>query len=154
MFSRPWLALLRRQVLIHRRALAFCLTVAAVLLGWTAFVARPPVGSPADGGVRAALATPTLRPGVVRIPVRFADGEMAGLLHPGERIQLWAIDSRASRSRVIARDAEVIEVPGPSPNSGSAGRQSRVVVLGIHAAEVEIVANFNANGVLTYTSAQ
>lgn len=79
---------------------------------------------------------------------------MAGLLQPGERIQLWAIDSRASRSRLIARDAEVIEVPRPSPNSVSAGRQSRVVVVGIHVAEVETVTSFNANGVLTYASAQ
>lgn len=141
-------------MLIHRRSLAFCLTVAAVLLGWAAFVARPAVVSTVPTVVPSGPAKPALRPGVVRLPVRFADGEMAGLLRPGERIQLWASDPRAPRSRLVARDAEVIEVAGAPPSGGAAGRQSRLVVVGVAAAAVETVTRFNANGVLTYAMDQ
>lgn len=137
-------------MLIHRRSLAFCLTVAAVLLGWAALAARPPVVSAVSGAAPTAVSARVLKPGFVRLPVRFADGEMAGLLHPGELIELWASDPRTQRSRVIVRDAEVLEVPAPAPGSVSAGRQSRLVVVGIHVTEVETVTRFNAIGVLTY----
>ncbi|BBH16894.1 hypothetical protein Back2_11810 [Nocardioides baekrokdamisoli] len=154
MFSRPWFALLRRQVLIHRRSLAFCLTVAAVLLGWAAFVARPPTVSTLPTAVMSAPASPSPRPGYVRLPVRFADGEMAGLLHPGDRIQLWASDPRTQRSRQISRDAEVIEVAGAPSIGVSAGRQGRLVVIRVHVTEVERVTSFNSGGVLSYVLGQ
>ncbi|HZP14718.1 MAG TPA: hypothetical protein VFA96_02760 [Nocardioides sp.] len=151
MFSRPWLTLLRRQVLIHRRALAFCLTVAAVLLGWSAFVSRPPA-TVAPPGVPAVTAPATVspQPGHVRLPVRFADGEMAGLLHPGQRIQLWATDARTQRARVIARDTQVVEVVSQPPSGAAYARQSRLVVVSVRVTEVETVARFNSNGVLTF----
>lgn len=152
MFSRPWFTLVRRQVLIHRRALAFCLTVAAVLLGWSAFVSRQPVPAELPGvAPPAVLPMPPSTPGRARLPVRFADGEMAGLLHPGQRIQLWATDPRTQQTRVIARDAEVVEVVGPPSSSAAYSRQSRLVVVSVRAAETVTVARFNSNGVLTFS---
>lgn len=153
MFSRPWLTVVRRQVLIHRRGLAFVLTVAAVLLGWAAFATRPPVVTSEPSAVPAVTA-PILPPGFVRLPVRFADGEMAVLLHPGDRIQLWATDPHTRRSRAIARDAEVLDVPGGLGSTTATGHQSRLVMVAVHVAEVEIVTSFNANGALSYAMAQ
>ena len=152
MFSRPWFALLRRQVLIHRRALAFCLTVAAVLLGWSAFVTRAPVIAALPAAAPPAAA-PTLapKPGHVRLPVRFADGEMAGLLHPGQHIELWAADTRTQQARVIAHDAQVVEVIGQPPSGAAYGRQSRLVVVSVRATDVVTVARFNSNAVLTFS---
>jgi hypothetical protein len=151
-FSRPWFTWVRRQVLIHRRALAFCLTVAAVLLGWSAFVSRPPVMA-ALPDVAPSAAVPTLspKPGHIRLPVRFADGEMAELLHPGQHIQLWATDPRTQQARAIARDVQVVEVIGEPSSRTAYTRESRLVVVSVRAADVVTVARFNSNAVLTFS---
>lgn len=91
------------------------------------------------------------KPGQVRLPVRFADGEMAELLHPGQHIQLWATDPRTQQARAIARDAQVVEVIGQPPSGAAYARQSRLIVVSVRAAEVVTVARFNSNGVLTFS---
>jgi hypothetical protein len=146
-FSRPWLALLRRHVLIHRRLLAFILTFCAVLLGWSAFVSRPPMVSTPAAPISSA---PTVRSGFVRMPVRFADGEMATLLHPGDRIQLWATDPRAGTSRVVARDVDVLAVPDPAASGVMATSRGRLIVVGIRVTEVNKVTISSVEGFLTY----
>ena len=85
------------------------------------------------------------------MPVRFADGEMAALLHQGQRIQIWASDPRSQRSRLVAPDVGVIDVPGLSGNGVMAGRTSRLVVVEVRSTDVAKVTLSGANGVLTYT---
>ena len=155
MFSRPWFFLLRRQVLIHRRLLAFCLTAGAVLLTWQAFLARPPVIASVAAAPAAVPTAPVLPAGYVRLPVRFADGEMASLLHPGQRIQLWVTDPRAAQARVAAEQAEVIEISTTSGENGvTNGRSSRLVVVGVPVTEVKKVTLAGVDGFLTYALAQ
>ena len=85
------------------------------------------------------------------MPVRFADGEMAALLHQGQRIQIWASDPRSQRSRLVAPDVGVIDVPGLSGNGVMTGRTSRLVVVEVRSTDVAKVTLSGANGVLTYT---
>lgn len=86
----------------------------------------------------------------MRLPVRFADGEMAALLHPGLRIQLWATDARSARTRLVTSRAGVFDVPTPAGNSVTTGHAGRLVVVEVPVADVGKVAASGANGVLTY----
>ncbi|WUX76432.1 hypothetical protein OG406_23215 [Streptomyces sp. NBC_01428] len=113
---------LRRLVRHRRRAIAAGLAMTAAALvaagpqdaegarGHPA-PARPAgsVAASADGSDPArARGTRPVR--TVTAPVRIADGATVGLLHPGDRVDVVAADSRGA-VRVVATGARVTEVP-------------------------------------------
>ncbi len=61
--------------------------------------------------------------GAVSVPVRLADADAAGLVHPGDRVDvLVAPDNAASGpAAVLARDLTVLAVPHPSAGSATDG---------------------------------
>jgi Flp pilus assembly protein CpaB len=146
--------------------------------------AHVPPGAMPDGTVAAAagavLATPvrrgepitdtrlvgpaltTAHPGLTALPVRLPDGAMAGLLHAGDRIDLYAVsaagdagaaalDTSAGATRVAA-GVLVLAVP-PSKEVGgtaAAGLSGRLVVVGVPSTEVPQVAAASVRAFLTF----
>jgi Flp pilus assembly protein CpaB len=57
-------------------------------------------------------------PGTVAVPVRLADAAVAGLLHPGDRVDVLAAKAeRAGTARVVAAAVPVVAVPRPGPDA-------------------------------------
>lgn len=74
-------------------------------------------------------------PGRVALAVRLPDAGLAGLLRPGERIDLLATDARGGGARTVASDVVVLALP-PRAASGPADEPGRPVVLEVASAEV------------------
>lgn len=74
-------------------------------------------------------------PGRVALAVRLPDAGLAGLLRPGERVDLLATDARGGGARVVASDVVVLALP-PLAASGPADEPGRPVVLEVDADDV------------------
>ncbi len=89
--------------------------------------------------------------GLRALPVRFPDAAAAGLLHPGEVIDLVAIDPRGRGAGVIARAVLVLAVPPVDPDSRDGSLTGRLLVLGVPEAEVQLVADAAVQDFLSFT---
>jgi Flp pilus assembly protein CpaB len=90
-------------------------------------------------------------PGLRALPVRFPDAAAAGLLHPGEAIDLVAIDPRGRHSGVIARGVLVLAVPPVDPDARDGSLTGRLLVLGVPEPEVQLVADAAVQDFLSFT---
>ncbi|MGW2350946.1 hypothetical protein [Actinacidiphila glaucinigra] len=101
---------LRRALRRRRRMMAAGLAMTAAALAAAAPRTDPQSGRPEREG-----SAPTAAAGrdMVRAPVRIADAAAAGLVRPGDRVDILAA------ARVVARGAPVVAVP--SPASGGQG---------------------------------
>ncbi|MGZ4475982.1 MAG: SAF domain-containing protein [Nocardioides sp.] len=99
------------------------------------------------------------RPGLVAVPVRLPDPEMAALLRVGDHIRLLATDAASGTTRVVAPDAEVLALPGPLPTRGTAtasgngvtdGLSGRLIVAGVPEDLVTPVTSASVRDFLTY----
>ncbi len=80
-------------------------------------------------------------PGRTTMPVRLPDGDGAGLLRAGDRVDLLATDPETASSVVLTREAVVVTVP----EAGSAGElPGRLVVLAVWPGDVTRVASATA----------
>jgi Flp pilus assembly protein CpaB len=98
------------------------------------------------------------QPGLVALPVRLPDGAMAGLLEPGDRIDLYAVaasgDGSASSGEAgeVAHGVLVLAVPPQRGESSSAapGLAGRLIVLGVPATAVAEVTGAAVRSFLTF----
>jgi hypothetical protein len=101
--------LLRRTVRRRRKALAIGLALtAAALAASTAHSAAPRPARAAPRGPVATVTHHAPREALVRAPVRIADAAVAGLLHPGNRVDVLA------GAHVVAASVTVVSVPEAS----------------------------------------
>jgi len=92
-----------------------------------------------------------LGPGVVASPVRLVDLEIAGLLHPGDRVDILAATSESTVAVVVAARALVLAVPltesGPSAEAEPLG----LVVVAVPQDTAALLAAAAASSTLTAT---
>ncbi|MFC4782967.1 RcpC/CpaB family pilus assembly protein [Nocardioides sp. MAHUQ-72] len=94
-------------------------------------------------------------PGRVAMPVRLPDAGMAGLLRPGDRVDLVAADPQGSGARVVAADVPVLAVPVATTEPSAAGEVGgRLVVVGAEPGDVPAVADAAVRYFLTFTYAR
>src|SRR5882757_2512307 len=131
--SRGGRQFLRRAVRRRRKALALGLALSAAVLAASAAQGAAPGPRPAPHRESpAAEAHHPPRVSLVRAPVRIADAAAAGLLHPGDRVDVLA------GARVVAVSATVLAVPGADGVTSrdavvpdSAGPSGALVVLSV-----------------------
>ncbi|MGI5250826.1 hypothetical protein [Actinacidiphila glaucinigra] len=104
---------LRRALRRRRRMMAAGLAMTAAALAAAAPRTDPQSGRPEREG-----SAPTAAAGrdMVRAPVRIADAAAAGLVRPGDRVDILAA------ARVVARGAPVVAVPSPPPGARASRR--------------------------------
>jgi pilus assembly protein CpaB len=97
-----------------------------------------------------ALATALAGTGAVAAPVRLADSDTAGLLRPGDTVDVLAAAQRgdSGSARVVATDARVMTVPPPDPDSTADGA---LVVLAMPENAARSVAAAATSGQITVT---
>ena len=93
-------------------------------------------------------AAATGRRDAVAVPVRLTDPEVAGLLRPGDTVDVLALGKQAGQVDVVAQDATVLTVATGDAPRGSAGR---LVVLGVVADAAPAVAAASLESVVTVT---
>ena len=93
--------------------------------------------------------TSTGYPGRSVMAVRLAL-DVARLLHPGDRVDLWATGEHAD-ANAVTEDAVVVAVPAAEPQSGFSGTPSAglLVVLAVPVGDVGDLASASASGFLT-----
>ena len=103
-------------------------------------------------------------PGMVAVPVRMPDADMAGLLRVGDHIRLLATDTQRGGTTVVAPDALVLALPtddsasDASAASAGTGRPNgvtsvvggRLVVVGIEENLVTLVTSAAVRDFLSY----
>ncbi|WP_432476559.1 SAF domain-containing protein [Nocardioides sp. GXQ0305] len=91
-------------------------------------------------------------PELTALPVRLPDAEAAGLLEPGDRIDLVATDPQGGGARVVASDALVLAAPAPDAGPGAApgAVPGVVVVLGVTPTAVTAVSDASVRWYLGY----
>lgn len=97
-------------------------------------------------------------PGLVAVPIRLPDAGMAGLLEPGDRIDLLAVDPSAAGPSGAARVASgvlVLAVPREDARGSGvpSGLQGRLVVVGVAGELVESVTSSAVRSFLTFAFA-
>lgn len=91
-------------------------------------------------------------PELTTLPVRLPDTEAAGLLAPGDRIDLVATDPQGGGAQVVASDVLVLATPAPDPGTGAGGAATPgvVVVVGVSPVSVTAVADASVRWFLGY----
>jgi hypothetical protein len=123
-------------------------------------LAEDPVGHVLAAPVRAGEALTDVRlvgadlarahPGLVLVPVRLPDAEVAGLLRVGDRIDLLAADPQgASAARLVAAGLTVAALPRTGDESKSA-LPGRVVLLAAPQVAIGEMAQAAVTGFLTF----
>jgi Flp pilus assembly protein CpaB len=104
------------------------------------------------------------RPDLVAVPVRLPDAEMAGLLHVGDTVDLYATDPATAETAQVTTDTLILSLPqaaeanrddsmargktdGFGVTNASAGR---LVIVGVAANSVEDVTAAGVGGYLTF----
>ncbi len=87
---------------------------------------------------------------LVAAPVRLPDAAMVGLLRVGDVIDLVAADPRSGTSRVVAAGVAVLALPETSEAVGAAALPGRLVVLGVHPGDVDLIADASVRSVVTF----
>ncbi|MEP9384752.1 RcpC/CpaB family pilus assembly protein [Nocardioides cheoyonin] len=97
-------------------------------------------------------------PDLVALPVRFPDAGMAGLLHVGDRVDLYATDPATARTTPVTDDALVLALPADDSatsanvtgNGVTNALGGRLVVVGVTESSVETVTAAGVGGFLTF----
>ena len=103
-------------------------------------------------------------PDLVAVPVRLPDAEMAGLLHVGDTVDLYATDPATAETALVTTDTLILSLPQAAETSrddsmaqgktdgfgvtnASAGR---LVIVGVAENSVEDVTSAGVGGYLTF----
>ena len=103
-------------------------------------------------------------PDLVAVPVRLPDAEMAGLLHVGDTVDLYATDPATAETATVTTDTLILSLPHPdgmtdddsytqgkTEGFGAANASSgRLVIVGVAASSVEDVTSAGVSGYLTF----
>jgi Flp pilus assembly protein CpaB len=90
-------------------------------------------------------------PELTALPVRLPDADAAGLLEPGDRIDLVATDPQGGGARVVAGDVLVLATPPSDPGGATAGSTpGTVVVVGVSPVTVTAVSDASVRWFLGY----
>lgn len=93
------------------------------------------------------------------VPVRFADPEMASLLHVGDAVDVYATDPATARSELATPTALVMALPStpgataastPAAGEGTSVASGRLVILGVPPESVPTLTAAGVAGVLTF----
>lgn len=136
---------LRRWVLLHRRWLSATLAFLAVLVGLSA-VAPQPTDEQTDQGT-AAGAKP-LAEGLLEVPVRLSDPDVAGLLASGDTVDVIGTDTRGPTT-VVARELSVVTVPEPGDTSTFSSDEQGLIVVAATPSDALELADAAARGPVT-----
>ncbi|MER7556778.1 SAF domain-containing protein [Nocardioides sp. NPDC126508] len=104
------------------------------------------------------------RPDLVAVPVRLPDAEMAGLLHVGDTVDLYATDPATAETAQVTTDTLILSLPqAAEPNRDDSSAQGktegfgvtntsagRLVIVGVAASSVEDVTSAGVGGYLTF----
>lgn len=93
-------------------------------------------------------------PGMVATPVRIPDAAMVSLLHVGDRVDVLAADPQGGPTQSLAASALVLALPATADDTAADGLQGRLVVLGLDASEVSVVAGASVTHYLTVSYAR
>jgi hypothetical protein len=146
LLTRSPLPALRRRIRRHRRPLAAALAAAGVLVALTALRAPVPATS-ATGPDTTVAADPTaLRPGEASVPVLLGSSALAGVLQPGDVVDLVAA-SPTGEPEIVAAGVRVLE--RPSGGSGLAPSSGGLVVVAVAADDAVDVAVTSSRDDLT-----
>lgn len=99
------------------------------------------------------LADDPQSPQNVPMPLRLADTEAAGLLRPGNRIDVIATSSPEGggpAARVVAREVLVLSLPEVGQQAMSAGPSGRLTLVSVDPQEAVALAGAAAGGQLTF----
>lgn len=111
-------------------------------------------GEPITGVRLVGPSLTTGHPELTAVPVRFPDAAMAGLLHAGDRVDLYVTDPASGRTESVMHDALVLALPHesetPGQNAVTNGLQGRLVIVGVAADSVETVTSASVGGFLTF----
>ena len=135
--TRAPLPALRRRIRRHRRPLAAALAAAGTLAALTALRAPMPVDSSAGSGAPVAADPTSLRQGEASVPVLLASGAMAGVLRPGDIVDLVAA-APSGEPQVVAAGARVLD--RPTGGSGLAPSSGGLVIVAVDADEAVDIA--------------
>lgn len=105
-------------------------------------------GSPVTDPALLGPALARARPDLVALPVRLPDSAMAGLLHPGESVDVLAADPAGGDSSTVSRGALVLALPPPD-GSATDGLPGRLVVLGVRPLDVAALSAASVTHFLT-----
>ncbi|MGH3350099.1 MAG: SAF domain-containing protein [Nocardioides sp.] len=103
-------------------------------------------------------------PDLVAVPVRLPDAEMAGLLHVGDTVDLYATDPATAKTSLVTTDTLILSLPQAAAKSGddslTQGRTEgygvtststgRLIIVGVSASSVEEVTSAGVGGFLTF----
>ncbi|MGZ5398362.1 MAG: RcpC/CpaB family pilus assembly protein [Nocardioides sp.] len=90
-------------------------------------------------------------PDLTTLPVRLPDAGLAGLLDPGDRIDLIATDPQAGGSRVVASDALVLATPPDAEATAATSPPGALVVLAVDPAAVAGLTEASVRWFLSYS---
>ncbi|WP_329043260.1 RcpC/CpaB family pilus assembly protein [Streptomyces sp. NBC_01422] len=146
---------LRRALRGQRRALAAGFALASAVLAASGLSGERGAAAVAGGGPPGPGSS---APRLVSAPVRIADAATAGLLRPGDRVDVIAAADGESRAEVVARDVRVTEVPRgagggsaayPEADGGAGMGQGALVVLAVERDTAAALAGAGASGLLS-----
>lgn len=97
-------------------------------------------------------------PDLTAVPVRLPDAGMAGLLHVGDTVDLYATDPATGHTAPVTPDALVLALPADDSPGAASDPQTgvtnaiggRLVVVGVPAPRVEAVTSAGVGGFLTF----
>lgn len=86
------------------------------------------------------------QPGTVAVPLRIADAGVAGLLHPGDRVDVLATGTDVpGPARLVAAEVPVVSVPRPGPDA----TEGAIIVVRAGRGQANILASAGADSRLS-----
>ena len=123
--SDAWTGI-RRRLALHRRTVSAALAFFSVLLGLTALTKTPePQFAPDGSTFPASHAAPS--DGQLAVPIQLAEPAVAGMLAPGDVVDVMVADQR-SAATLVAADLTVTDVPDAEGSGPWTGNDGLVVV--------------------------
>jgi pilus assembly protein CpaB len=87
--------------------------------------------------------------GHVIAPLRLADATLAGLLRPGDLIDVIAADPQAGQATVVAAAARVVTIPQAPEEGAGSGPEGALVLIDVDAHTASVVAQAAAAATLS-----
>jgi Flp pilus assembly protein CpaB len=87
--------------------------------------------------------------GHVIAPLRLADATLAGLLRPGDLIDVIAADPQAGQATVVAGGARVVTIPQAPEEGAGSGPEGALVLIDVDAHTASVVAQAAAAATLS-----
>jgi hypothetical protein len=131
----------RRWLVLHRRFAGAALAFVAV---FTALQVLAPDQQPASGS--AAVSAPEAEAGLLQLPLRLADADVAGLLTAGDVVDVIGSEARG-RTTVVASSLTVVDVPKSTGGFGTSG--DGIVVVAVRSDQALTLAAAATQGPLT-----